>query len=100
MTVSESAEEIMALKAEIEILKRVSEVDWTKCLKFSLDVYDERVKAQDLICGQNELIRQLRAKIGFLETILASEREVYWKVASELELLKFQEIMRKMRLWM
>ena len=98
MAVSEWSEEIMALKAKIELLKRVSEVDWTKCLKFSFDVYDERVKARDLICGQNELIRWLYAKIGSLESIMATEREAYWAVASELELLKFQECMRNLKL--
>ena len=87
----------MALKLETETLKRAFDVNRANCLDFSFEMLEERVKARDLICGHNELIRQLRAKISFLETILASEREVYWKVASELELLKFQEIMRKMR---
>ena len=88
----------MALKTETELLKRAYEVDRAKCLDFSFEVYDERVKARDLICGQNELIRRLYAKIGFLETIMASEREAYWTVASELELLKFQECMKNLNL--
>ena len=61
-------------------------------------MYDERVKARDLICGQNELIRRLYAKIGSLEAIMATEREAYWIVASELELLKFQECMKNLKL--
>ena len=98
MAESEWLAKIMALKAEIELLKRVSDVDRNKCLKFSFDVYDERVKARDLICGQNELIRQLYAKIGSLESIIATEREAYWAIAFELECLKFQECMRNLKL--
>ena len=97
-TVSKLTDENMALKMEIETLKRALDVNRASCLDFSFEMIEERVKARDLICGQNELIRRLYAKIGFLETIMASEREAYWNVASELELLKFQKCMKNLNL--
>ena len=64
------------------------------CLNFSLEVHAERVKARDVICGQNETIRDLSAQVSSLDATVAAEREMFWAVASELELLKFQENLR------
>ena len=82
------------LKIIIESYKRALEVNRVSCLNFSFEVHAERVKARDVICGQNETIRDLTNQVAVLDSIVAPEREMFWSVASELELLKFQENLR------
>ena len=89
------------LKAENERLKMIidsyqqaMEVNRVSCWNFSLEVHAERVKARDVICGQNKIIKDLNTKVAVLDAVLAEERKLFWSVASELELLKFQENLR------
>ena len=86
------------LKMIIDSYKRAMEVNRVSCLNFSFEVHAERVKARDVICGQNETIRNLTNKVSVLDSVLAAERELFWSVASELELLKFQENLRILNL--
>ena len=82
------------LKMIIDCYKRAMEVNRVSCLNYNFEVQVERAKARDCICGQNETIRNLTNKVAVLDSVLASERELFWSVASELENLKYRENVR------
>ena len=53
VTVDSLIAENERLKMIIDSYKRAMEVNRVSCLKFSFEVHAERVKARDVICGQN-----------------------------------------------
>ena len=87
------------LKVIIDTYKLAMEVNRVSCMNFSFEVQAERIKARDVICSQNETIRNLTNKVSVLDSVLTAERELFWSVASELELLKFQENLRVLNMY-
>ena len=84
------------LKSETDTVFRMLRETRLASLQFSLSVANDRVRTDDIICGQNEFIKDLYVKISDLEAALSKEREVVLTMASELQNWEFQENMRKL----